>query len=300
MLDKSLADSENHVLLAKFGLSRALVLQWTAVSTIGFLVALAGFLAVYAVATGDLAGTELTLGLGADDVWWWNLALSLLAFVALMVAVIVPHEFCHGAAIRAFGGQPRYGLGIAYAIFPYAFATTKTQFSRNQFLVIALAPFVVLSLIGIPLMILFEWPWMAVPLALNAGGAVGDIWMALILLSYPAEVSVLDSETGLEVYGPPGLERWENSPATVVWDILVGFAGGVVIVAVVVGILVPLVLATFGVEALTVGLPDSPLIVFEFAQTPDGGFEFTAGAGIFLIGAGIGLLYAYLRTRERR
>jgi len=113
----------------------------------------------------------------------------------------VPHELCHGLAIKAFGGQPSYGMGVAYFVFPYAFATTETRFTRNQFLVIALAPLVVLTLIGVPVMILFEWPWLAVPLALNAGGAVGDVWMALILLSYPSEVTVLDSTTGLEVYG---------------------------------------------------------------------------------------------------
>lgn len=134
-----------------------------------------------------------------------------------MALVIGLHELCHGAAIRAFGGAPRYGVGVVYAVVPYAFATTDTRFTRNQFLVAALAPLVLLTLVGVPAMVLFERPWLAVPLALNADGAVGDVWMALTLLSYPAEVSVVDSETGLELYGPPGLERRETAPTTVVW-----------------------------------------------------------------------------------
>jgi hypothetical protein len=67
-----------------------------------------------------------------------------------------------------------------------------------------------------------------------------------------------------------------------------------------VGVLVPLVLSAVGIDALLLGIPDSPFVIFDFTQTADGGFEFTAGPGILLIGAGIGLLYGYLRTRARQ
>ena len=293
-----MTDSDDEVLLAEFGISRTLVLQWTAVSTLGFVIAIVGFLALYYAITGDETATELTLGLAVEGVWWWNLALSFLAFLVLMAVVILPHELCHGLAIRAFGGEPRYGFGVSYFVFPYAFATSDTRLTRNQFVVTALAPLVVLTLLGVPLMILFEIPWLAIPLALNAGGAVGDVWMSLILLSYPAGVTVLDRETGVEIYGPPGTERWETAPATVVWDVLVGFTGGVIITAVVVGVLTPLVLSAIGVGAITIGIPDSPLFLFEFVRT-NGGIEFTAGPGMLIVGAVIGLLYAYIRARRR-
>lgn len=218
-----MTETEDGVLLAKFDLSRTLVLQWTAVSTLGFVIALAGVLVLYYALTGDDTAAELTLGLTFEGVWWWSLALSFLTFLALMALVVFPHELCHGIAIRAFGGEPRYGFGVSYFVFPYAFATSDTRLTRNRFVVVALAPLIVLTLLGVPLMVLFEIPWLAVPLALNAGGAVGDVWMSLLLLSYPAEVTVLDRETGVEVYGPPGTERWETAPATVVWDVLVGF-----------------------------------------------------------------------------
>ena len=283
-------------LVAEFGMSRQLVVQWTVVSTVGVLVSLVGFLLVYVLATGDASVSEFGFGAAAG---WWNLGLTFLFFVGSMVLVIVAHELCHGAAIRAFGGTPRYGFGVAYAVFPYAFATTDTRFSRNQFLVVALAPLVLLTLLGLPVMVVFEWPWLAVPLALNAGGAVGDIWMALTLLSYPAEVSVVDSETGLKLYGPAGLERWETAPATVVWDLVVGTAGGVLTLAVAIGVVIPLVLAAVGVDSLTVGVPDTLLFVFSFLRTPDGGVEFSMGSSVFLVGTMAGLGYAYLRARRR-
>lgn len=283
-------------LLAEFGVSRDLVLQWTVVSTVGMLVSLVGFLLVYYLVTGDATVTEF----GFDETaGWWNLGLTFLFVMGSMALVIVVHELCHGTAIRVFGGTPRYGLGVVYAVFPYAFATTDTRFTRNQFLVVTLAPLVLLTGIGVPVMIAFEWPWLAVPLALNAGGAVGDVWMALTLLSYPADVSVVDSETGLEVYGPSGLERWETAPATVVWDLVVGTAGGVLMLAVVIGVLTPIALAALGVDSLTIGVSDTLLFVFSFLRTPDGGVEFSMGSGVFLVGGVVGIVYAYVRARRR-
>lgn len=283
--------------IATFGLSRALLLQWTVVSLVGFVVALGILLVGYYGATGD--ASVLTFSFG-PDAGWWNLGLTLLALLAATVLVIVPHEWCHGLAIRAFGGRPRYGVGVAAFVVPYAFATTDTRFTRNQFLVIVLAPLVVLTTIGVPAMLLFEWPWLAIPLAVNAGGAVGDCWMALLLLSYPPSVSVVDDVTGLTVFGPPGLERWATAPATVVWDLLVGTAGAVVAVAVVVGVLAPVALVTLGVASVTIGIPDTPFLLVRFEQSSDAGVEFSMGSGVFVIGALLGMAYALVRARRRR
>lgn len=123
--------------------------------------------------------------------------------------------------------------------------------------------------------------------------------MALALLSYLAEESVVDSETGLKVYGSPGLEQWETAPATVVWDLVVGTAGGVLALAIAIGVAIPLVLAALGVDSLTVGVPDTLLFVFSFLRTPDGGVEFSMGSGVFLVGTVAGLGYAYLRAQRR-
>ncbi|EMA69981.1 hypothetical protein C468_00560 [Halorubrum kocurii JCM 14978] len=290
-------DQPDDVLIAEYGMSRPLILQWTVVSMLGFVVALFGLLLLYYVSTGDTAGTELVV---TPDTGWWNLGLTIVVLVGMLLLVIVPHELCHGVGIRFFGGEPRFGLGVAYFVFPYAFATTETRFSRDQFIAIALAPLVLLSLVGVPVMIVFEWRWLALPLALNAGGAVGDLWMALTLMRYPPSVTVVDTRTGLEIYGTPSLERTETAPAVVVWDLLVGIAGGVVILAVCGGILAPLVLAAIGLDSFTLGVPNSRLLILEFVQSPDGGIEFTMGTGILAFGVFIGICYAYFRASGRR
>ena len=43
-------------------------------------------------------------------------------------------------------------------------------------------------------MLAFERGWLVVPLALNAAGAVADVWMTLTVLSDPAHVRVQDHE----------------------------------------------------------------------------------------------------------
>ena len=284
------------VLVAEYGMSRPLVLQWTVVSTLGFFVSLFGILQVYYAVTGDTTAMAFSW---TPDTGWWNLGLTFLVVVGLMILVIVPHELCHGLAMRAFGGQPRYGLGVAYFVFPYAFATTDARFTRNQFVVVALTPLVVLSVVGLPLLLAFEWALLAIPLAMNAGGSVGDLWMALTVLGYPPSVTVVDTTTGLSVYGPPGLERAETAPVAVVWDLLVGVGGGVLMLATVGGIFVPLLLGIIGVDSLVLGIPNSPLLILEFLRTPDGSVEFTMGTGVLAVGVFIGICYSYLRSRRR-
>ncbi|WP_159076976.1 DUF3267 domain-containing protein [Halococcoides cellulosivorans] len=294
MDDRAVDDHEP--LIAAYGVSRPLVVQWTVVSVLGVVVSLFGFGLLYHAVNGSAGPIAFV---ATPETGWWNVGLTVLALATVVVAVVVPHELCHGLAIRAFGGRPRYGLGVAYAVVPYAFATTETRFSRNQFVVIALAPLVVLSALGVPAMLAFEWPWLAVPLAMNAGGAVGDVWMALTILGYPDTVTVRDTTTGLEVYGPGDCERIETAPTAVLWDLLVGIAGATVTLALAGGVVVPIVLTAIGVEAFALGVPETPLLIVEFVRTPDGGVEFAMGSGVFALGIVVGLCYAYVRSRLR-
>ena len=88
---------------------------------------------------------------------------------------LVPHEWLHGLAIRYYGGEAKYGVGVAHFILPYAYATTDHEFTRNQFIVVLLTPMVLMTTVGIPLILVFEWGWLIVPLAANAAGAIADL-----------------------------------------------------------------------------------------------------------------------------
>jgi hypothetical protein len=280
--------------LADFELSRSLTVQWTFVGTLGFLVSLGLFGALYAAVTGSDPSLFVSVGGAA----WWNGAAGLLVFLVLMTAIVVPHEYVHGLAIQYYGGSPRYGVGLAHFVLPYAYATASEEFSRNQFVVIALAPLVVLSVVGTAAMLAFGWGWLVVPLAANAGGAVGDVWMTLTVLSYPEHVRVADHTTGVRVLGRPDDRPRAHSPTTAAWDVLVGVGVAVVGSLLLLGVVGPFVLLALGVDSITVGDPDTITYVFSYVDTATE-LSYGVGPGVLIVGGVIGLVYGLVRNYRR-
>lgn len=109
------------------------------------------------------------------------------------------HEALHGAAFLLWGGKPYFGAKLPYALYCGA----KNQlFRRNQYLVVGLAPLVVITLAGIVLT--FIAPVVAVfTLAVTVGnisGAAGDVWSVARMLRLPATTVVEDTESGYRVW----------------------------------------------------------------------------------------------------
>jgi hypothetical protein len=132
---------------------------------------------------------------------------SWLLMWVFMLAVLPLHEWVHGLAIRYIGHRPRYGwkttdVGrLKLPIMLYATAD-NAYFWRNDFILIALAPLVLLTLLGMALMWLLPNFALGIGLAivLNGSGAVGDIWMTMITLRYPANTLVKDEEDAMRIF----------------------------------------------------------------------------------------------------
>ena len=110
--------------------------------------------------------------------------------------IILPiHEAIHGLTILFWGGRPHFGAKLPLALFCGA---RQQIFPRDQYLVIALAPLVVISLAGIILMLLA--PSLATyalfAIVGNISGSAGDIVAARKLRHLPRNVLVEDTETG--------------------------------------------------------------------------------------------------------
>ncbi len=120
--------------------------------------------------------------------------------------LILPfHECIHGVTIFSLGGRPHYGAKLPFALYCGA----KDQiFTSKAYIVIALAPFVVISLAGIVLTLLAPTisPYLLFALVGNASGAAGDLWMVQRLRALPATALVEDVETGYRA--------WEVLPLT--------------------------------------------------------------------------------------
>lgn len=121
----------------------------------------------------------------------------------LLVLLVLPlHEWVHGVFIRRAGHTPRYGMkGVRLGpvtIPVVLFATADdAYFRRDDFIIIALAPVVLITLGGMGLMILLVdglAGYVALALIINGAGAVGDLWMTVVVLRYPADDTLVRDE----------------------------------------------------------------------------------------------------------
>jgi hypothetical protein len=143
-----------------------------------------------------IASSGRTFSDGFSLPWW-------LTVIIVMIAVLPLHELIHGIVIMLFGYRVRYGAKLSKGVL-YA-TTDNALFRRDQYLAVALAPFVVITLAAMAIMrIAPQWVAYVASLAavLNAGGAVGDLWAVGVIARYPAQLLVRDEEDGFRLYAP--------------------------------------------------------------------------------------------------
>ncbi|HQV29151.1 MAG TPA: DUF3267 domain-containing protein [Thermoflexales bacterium] len=126
-----------------------------------------------------------------------------LMLVAILLTFVL-HEATHGLVMRALGARPQYGIlwksAMLYATSP------GFSYRRNSYIVISLAPLVVLSALVVLGMWLMQGTlWVAVLAvcgAFNAAGAIGDVWISTIVLRYAPTARIVDERDGIRVYLP--------------------------------------------------------------------------------------------------
>lgn len=172
-----------------FELSSSVALAWTVLGTVLFVAAGFGVTAAY-----FLAGHQVRV----EGSGWF-------AWLIAAVMVLPLHELVHVAAVVALGGRPGVGAGVKSAM-PYLYVTAPGQrFSRDGFIAITLAPFVVIDAIGLLLIWLQPaWSWVVPAVAFNTSGAIGDLWIFALLVRFPRWAVVEDQRLGLSVWAPAG------------------------------------------------------------------------------------------------
>lgn len=126
----------------------------------------------------------------------------IIVILLLAWAVIYLHEGIHGLGFwLATRTRPVFGLRSLYA-----FAGAPDWYiPRDQYLLIGLAPLLVISALGVFLLAFVPQPLIGAILVLvvmNASGAAGDLWICLLLLRQPADALACDSGEELRVYSP--------------------------------------------------------------------------------------------------
>src|SRR5262249_2011117 len=125
-------------------------------------------------------------GFGADWPWW--------VWIILIFIISIPlHEVLHGLAIRHAGHKPRYGMMLSKGAF-YATAD-DALFWRDDFIFIALAPLVGITLLGLVLVYLLPDTfgyYISLGIIFNAANSIGDLWMTVVVRRYPPTTLVRD------------------------------------------------------------------------------------------------------------
>ncbi len=132
-----------------------------------------------------------------------SLGLPIVEIAVALVVMLPVHEMVHGLFFWWFAGQrPRFGVK---GLFLYAAAPPDVYFPRNQFLIVGLAPLVLLTLVGLSLILIAPVgavSMLSLFVIFNVAGAAGDVVMALRFLPYSPDSLIQDQDTGVIVYGP--------------------------------------------------------------------------------------------------
>lgn len=142
-----------------------LVIGLNVAATVLFVVWIVLFLKIAASLHPELNTIEIRVGS----------LLQILPILVLPIFSIVLHELVHGVFLWLFTREfPRFGLK---GLFAYA-SSPGWYIPRNQYVVVALAPFVLITLTGIGCLLFLPLS-AALPviliMAANAAGAVGDM-----------------------------------------------------------------------------------------------------------------------------
>ncbi len=168
-------------------------LIWNVLGGVLAIVGAATFLEVYNLTHPVMRGPTLEIGVGIG---------AILSTGLLLLVLIAAHELLHGLVMRLFGGRPRYGVGVMGKVLPYFYCTAEGErFTRIQFAAVALAPAVVISLLGsLAVAYLPYGGWLVLPLGLHLGGCVGDVWVLAVVLMQPRGTMIEDMRTGVRFH----------------------------------------------------------------------------------------------------
>ncbi len=142
-----------------------------------FVVGLAGFVVLFAVTHPGVTG--FTVGTS-------EFLVGLVAYGLGLAALMAVHELVHGVAVRLYGGRPTYGVTMIAKVLP-ALTTAHPghRFGRGRYVVVALAPTVLLTAILAALVPLPWGGWLVLPAALHLSGCSGDLVLVWKVLTQP-------------------------------------------------------------------------------------------------------------------
>lgn len=133
-----------------------------------------------------------------DNFGFYGILVSVTMVTLLLLIIVVIHELIHGLFFKLFAPNSRvkfgFKSGMAYASSP------GSIFSRGEFIIILLAPFVIITLIGITLMVFYPHGSYKYILILHTAACAGDFYFAFIIFANKHLTYCEDTEVGITLY----------------------------------------------------------------------------------------------------
>jgi putative zincin peptidase len=130
--------------------------------------------------------------------------MEVLVVVALTVILVIAHEAIHASVMFLFGARPSFGSILVGRVMPAVYTTSEGHlFSRRQYLAVAAAPAVAISLIGFWACFGPLAGYLVLPLALHLGGCVGDGFAIWRVLREPPGTQCEDLKDGIRFHRLP-------------------------------------------------------------------------------------------------
>lgn len=170
--------------------SAPVVTAWLLGGTVLTLLSGFTFLLVYGTTHSTAQGFSWSAG-------GWSLILGI-------VGVLVLHEALHGVVFWSFGCRPSFGVGLLKGTLPYFYCTAPgCRLNKRQFVTVGIALVLLISAAGLAAIAFSPFgSSLVVPCAMNVGGSIGDLWLAVVVLRQPRGTQVEDLKTGVRFHRP--------------------------------------------------------------------------------------------------
>lgn len=123
---------------------------------------------------------------------------AVLFIIALFFIIIIVHELIHGIFFKLMRPDSKvefgFKAGMAYATSP------GTVYSRAQFFIIIIMPFIILTAIMLTMMFIMPNPAYKYYIALHTGACAGDFYYIYLILKYKHLSYAEDTKVGMSLY----------------------------------------------------------------------------------------------------
>ncbi|WP_323704390.1 DUF3267 domain-containing protein [Mammaliicoccus sp. Dog046] len=120
-----------------------------------------------------------------------------LGILGLIVLIFI-HELIHGICFKIFNpsAKVKYGYmkGMVYATMP------NTVFTRRQFYIILLSPFIIISLGLLVILLWLQVSPIIYIFAFHGAACIGDFYMAQVIYSNKQMMYIEDTDVGINLF----------------------------------------------------------------------------------------------------